>query len=117
MSDISKLLCAELARNLTAGDRPRVPAGGELLWRWFQDLHGTRQVGFSGFQPLTYAEIDAYARLHRLPLEPRHVGILRAMDRAFFAAIDKAKPPEGVKALPPISSRPMSAALFDAVMQ
>lgn len=117
MSDIQRLLCAEIARNLAAGDRPRIPAGGELLWRWFQDLHATRQQGFSGPQAITYAEIDAYARLHRLPMETCHVGILRAMDRAFFEALEKAKPPEGVKALPPISSRPMSAALFDAVMQ
>lgn len=114
MTALITLLCAEVARNFGAGDRPRIPAGGELFWRWFGDLSGTRSMGFSGYQPITYAEIDAYARLSCLALEPRHVAILRAMDRAFLDAVEKARPPAGVKTLPPISTRPMTADLFDA---
>jgi hypothetical protein len=114
MADLSKLLCAEIVRNLKAGDRPRIPAGGDLLWRWFGDLSRTRAMGFGGLRPITYAEIAAYADLHRLPIEPHHVVILTAMDRVFIEAIDDARPPEGVKVLPPISTRPMSAGLFDA---
>lgn len=111
---LSKLLSSEIIRNLKAGDRPRIPAGGELLWKWFGDLSRTRPMGFGGPCPITYAEIDAYARLHRLPIEPRHVSVLVAMDRAFLDALDESKPPEGVKTLPPISTRPVTSALFDA---
>lgn len=114
MTALVDRLCAEIARNLKAGDRPRIPAGGELLWRWFGDLSGTRSMGFSGYQPISYAEIDAYARLYRLALEAHHIVTLRAMDRAFLDALDDAKPPAGAKVLPPISTRPMTAGLFDA---
>lgn len=114
MTSLADRLCAEIARNLKAADRPRIPAGGELLWRWFGDLSGTRPMGFSGYQPVTYAEIDAYARLHDLPIEPHHVATLRAMDRAFLDALDDARPPAGAKVLPPISARPMTVGLFDA---
>ena len=55
MPDIQKRLCAEVARNLKAGDKPRIPAGGELLWHWFGDLHATRQVGYSGGTSLRVA--------------------------------------------------------------
>ena len=114
MTGLADRLCDEIARNLKVGDRPRIPAGGELLWRWFGDLSGTRPMGFSGYQPISYAEIDAYARLHRLPIEPHHIAALRAMDRAFLDALEGAQPPAGVKVLPPISGRPMTAGLFDA---
>lgn len=111
---LEKRLCAEVTRNLKASDRPRIPAGGDLLWRWFGDLSRTRSIGIGGMSPITYSEIDAYARLHRLPIEPRHVATLIAMDRAFLEAADLPRPPDGVKALPPISARPMTAGLFDA---
>ena len=115
MPDIQKRLCNEVARNLKAGDRPRIPAGGELLWHWFGDLHATRQVGYSGPMSITFMEIEAYARLNRLPIEPRHVAILRAMDRSFLEALDKTAPPPGVKAAPRVSDRVISTAMFDAI--
>ena len=113
MNDIQRLLCAEIARNLKAGDRPRIPAGGELLWCWFRDLHATRQVGYSGPMPISFGEIEAYARLNRLPMEPRHVAILRAMDRSFLEAIDETAPP-GVKEASRVSGQKLTAAIFDA---
>ncbi|MFJ1308596.1 hypothetical protein [Agrobacterium sp. P15N1-A] len=117
--NLEKLLCAELKRQLTASgaDRgPHIPAGGELLWKWFMALHKTRQAGMAGPQPITYAEIAAYSRIYSLPIEPRHVAILIAMDQAYLETVYKKQPntPEGVKVLPPVSKAPLTAGLFDA---
>lgn len=115
---LEKLLCAELKRQLEAnGVRDtRIPSGGELLWKWFMALHKTRQAGMAGPQPITYAEIMAYSHIYSLPIEPRHVAILIAMDQAYLETVYKKQPttPEGVKVLPPVSKAPLTAGLFDA---
>ncbi|WP_395774062.1 hypothetical protein [Agrobacterium pusense] len=119
MADIQKLLCAELKRQLEGKGVAMVaiPAGGELLWKWFMALHKTRQAGVNGPQPITYAEIVAYSHINSLPIEPRHVAILIAMDQAYLETVYKKQPqaPEGVKVLPPVSKAPITAGLFDAM--
>lgn len=119
MADMQNLLCAELKRQLERKGVAMVaiPAGGELLWKWFMALHKTRQAGMAGPQPITYAEIVAYSHIHRLPIEPRHVAILIAMDQAYLETVYKKQPqaPEGVKVLPPVSSAAISAGSFDAM--
>ncbi len=113
------LLCSELKRQLEAkgATRPRIPVGGDLLWRWFMDLHRSRALHAAGPNPIAYAEIVAYAALMRWPIEPRHVSILRAMDQTYLEAsmMSQAAAPEGVKTLPPISSSPVTAGLVDAM--
>ncbi|MGN7829623.1 phage tail assembly chaperone [Agrobacterium radiobacter] len=119
MSNLRDLLCAELKRQLEARSpvAPRIPAGGDLLWRWFMDLHRSRTLHAAGPNPIAYAEIVAYAALMRWPIEPRHVSVLRAMDQTYLEASMKpqAAAPEGVKTLPPISSAPVTAVLVDAM--
>lgn len=68
-----------------AGGPLRLPDGMGDLWRIFLDLHQARALSESGSQPIAFAEIDAYARLHRWPLAPRHVAIIRALDAAWLA--------------------------------
>ncbi|MCA0257143.1 MAG: hypothetical protein LCH47_11175 [Proteobacteria bacterium] len=117
MADLSKLLCAAVRRNLERGGRPVIPAGGELLWRWFNDMHSARSSGMNGPNPISFEAVAAYARLNRWAIEPRHVSILQAMDREvmeYFRRSRQSGPP-GVKALPPISDRPISAAVLDAM--
>ncbi len=116
--NLEKLLCTELKRQLEANGvvMVTIPAGGELLWKWFMALHKTRQAGMAGPQAITYAEILAYSHIYRLPIEPRHVAILIAMDQAYLEMVYKKQPeaPEGVKVLPPVSKAPLTAGLFDA---
>lgn len=111
-----KLLSAELKRNLEKGGRPTLPAGGELLWRWFEDLCSSRVWSDVGPGPITYAEIEAYARLMRLPLEPRHVVALKEMDAVFlehcFRERQRALSRQDDRAVAPIA---LSADRFDAV--
>ena len=118
MPDLTKLLCAELKRQLGAPGRcvPRIPAGGELLWAWFLDLNRTRRMGFSGPEPLSYGEIAAYAQLTRWPLEPRHIATLLAMDRVLLDHYDRQRETrEGAATVPLISERPISAGMIDAM--
>jgi hypothetical protein len=119
MADTQKLLCAELKRQLEGKGVAMVaiPAGGELLWKWFMALHKTRHAGINGPQPITYAEIVAYSHINSLTIEPRHVAILIAMDQAYLETVYKKQPqaPEGVKVLPPVSSAPINAGAFDAM--
>lgn len=119
MVNLQKLLCAELTRQMTVGadGGVRIPAGGELLWKWFMALHKTRQAGMAGPQPFTYAEINAYAHLCRQAIEPRHVEILLAMDQAYLkvAYSKQDASPAGVKVLPPISKTPITTGMFDAM--
>lgn len=119
MADIEKLLCAELKRQLEGKGVAMVaiPSGGELLWKWFMALHKTRQTGMAGPQPLTYADIVGYSHIMRQAIEPRHVAILIAMDQTYldFAYTKKAPLPEGIKALPAVSTAPINAGSFDAM--
>lgn len=99
-------------------NRPaRLPDGAGLAWRWFNDLCRTRTGNGYGPNPLSYVEIEAYARLHRWPLEPRHVDLIMAMDRVWMESA--AKPADGsadgVARLPKMSDQPLTAAAFDAV--
>lgn len=117
MSRLEKLLCAALRKNLQKGGRPAIPAGGELLWRWFLDLNAARSWGAAGPNPIPFSGIDSYARVSGWPIEPRHVSILQAMDREMLAHFRRsagmARP--GVKTLPAISSTPISAGMIDAM--
>lgn len=117
--NLQKLLCAELQRQLVGKDlsKARIPAGGGLLWKWFMDLHKTRQGGMNGPQPISYAEISAYRNTMGECIEPRHVKILITMDQTYLATTYDKQPraPAGVKVLPPISAAPVTGGVFDAM--
>ncbi|RWR29529.1 hypothetical protein D2T31_10765 [Sinirhodobacter populi] len=116
MVHLQRQLCAALRTQLRGG-KVLPPEAGLPLWDAFLDLSGSRTYHAAGPNPIQMTEIAAYCRMMRLPLEPRHVSILMAMDGAWLDhAYSGAKTPEGVKALPPVSTRPISAALLDAVL-
>lgn len=60
---------------------PMVDAGGYLV-RAFQEI-GRLSIGFS-LAPLTWAEIDAYARLTGEIKEPFEAKIIRRMSEAYL---------------------------------
>jgi len=110
-------LCAALQAALDGGT-PRPPLGDYPLWNAFAALSRRRGVGMAGANPITYAEIDAWCRLTRTPLEPHHLEIILALDAVWLdhAAKGRAVAPEGVKTLPPVSAQGLSPALFDVLM-
>ncbi|WP_102960210.1 phage tail assembly chaperone [Mangrovicella endophytica] len=111
-----------LERQLVAAvvsDRPQVPEAGRLVWQWFGALHRRRSFGMTGPQPISHAEMEAFARVERLPLQPHHAQLLRAMDDAWLDhardSLANRSAEDGVKTLPPASTHAISADLFDAV--
>lgn len=107
-----RLLADRLTESLRSGRPMRLPAGGEAAWSAFVDLSRTRGKE-AGLAEITYVEIDAYARQMRLPLEPRHVRAIVALDRAFLAHA-RAKAPGPAK-VPEELRQTLTAAAFDAV--
>jgi len=80
---LEKLLVAALRRHL-AGGKPVVPEAGVVLWNLFHEIGASRTYHAAGPHPISFAEIEAYARLHHWPLQPRHVAIIRALDDAWL---------------------------------
>lgn len=77
------LLVAALRRHL-AGGKPVVPEADVLFWNLFMEISASRTYHAAGPNPVSFAEIEAYARLHRWPLRPHHVAIIRALDDAWL---------------------------------
>jgi hypothetical protein len=63
----------------------------EPIWNTFWTLHSTRQIGQTGFQPLTYLEIEAFMRLMDIDLEPYEVQIIKRMDIVFLNTLNTTK--------------------------
>ncbi len=119
MDRLQAQLCAALTRHLRDKGRPVVPDAGRGLWGIFTQLSGARGFHQYGPNPISFAEIEAWARLTRTPLQPHHVQIIKAMDAAFlehFALTKGERTPDGVKALPRGSGQALSPALFDAAL-
>lgn len=96
MDRLAVLLATTLESHLAGRSKP-VPEAGALAWRWFADLCRTRTYHMAGPNPISYAEIEAYARLYRWPLEARHVDLILAMDRVWLehAAKDRMEREDG----------------------
>lgn len=100
--------------DLRHGESARVPEPYRLVWRWFLDLDKTRTFHAVGLNPISYAEIESYARLYRWPLEPRHIDMIMALDKVWLevSRSSGAKRGDLFKSAPPPE---MNAASFDAV--
>lgn len=108
---LEKLLVAALRASM-AGRATIVPEPGRLIWSWFVEISGTRTYHAAGPNPISHAEIEAWARLHRWPLQPHHVALLRTLDAAWLdCAFAAAKNPKAAKEKP---SGALSAGAFDA---
>jgi hypothetical protein len=115
-----------------SADAPEVPMAGRRVWSIFLELNGTRTAGM-GASPISFVEIEAYARVRREPVRPFEVTILRALDAAYLeAAREPAEPAgeplgpdmtpdlfravyKGQRPAQKVSTRPFSMALFDAL--
>ena len=116
MQRLADLLVDVMRRHLVGGN-PVVPEAGRDLWRIFVELSASRTYHGAGPNPIQYGEIEAWARLHRWPLEPHHIAIIRAMDDAWLEhAYVKMKAPAGNDKLAQRSSQPLSPQLFDVAV-
>lgn len=58
-----------------------------LVWSFFIQLSQSRTAGFSGPNPITYTEIQAWANLTQTRLNPYDVGIIKRLDSIYLKAI------------------------------
>lgn len=66
------------ARTLLAD--PPFPESLDYLWGWWLELERSRTYGMHGPDPLTYQQIDAWARLTEQRPAPHEVAALLALD-------------------------------------
>ena len=72
---------------------PELPLCVRHLWDWWQELHLAR--GSSGFGPvpLSWSDIDAWARLTGARPSPPELRAIMALDRAIVSVLIEKKPP------------------------
>ena len=56
------------------------------LWDWFMELHGHRGAGPMGAAPLTWPDLDCWARRMRRDPQPWEFDVIAHLDNEFFAA-------------------------------
>jgi len=54
------------------------------IWSAFVNLSDTRTTGFSGANPLTYTEIQAWMNLTNTQLSSRDIEAIHKLDRAYM---------------------------------
>lgn len=74
-----------LGRLAPTDEEPVFPLICVSIVRIFFELHAARPSGF-GMSPITYHDIDAYARLMHVKLSPWDVRMLRRMDEVMLKA-------------------------------
>jgi hypothetical protein len=67
-----------VARRMLIG--PARPIALEYLWSWFMELRVGAGQGFNGIAPLTWTELDAWARLTQTRPYPHEVKALFSLD-------------------------------------
>lgn len=116
MADPMARLEAQLVATLreTLNRRPAaIPDAGAWLWNAFAALSATRSHHMAGPNPIAYAEIEAWSRLTRTPLEPHHVEVLRELDETWLAHFTKET--RSGKTPARSSGQSITPAAFDAV--
>ena len=74
-------------------DAPPLPELTAYLWGYYQELH-RRRVNYGwGHVPLSFSEVEAWARLTKRKLDPWELSALLDIDAVYLASI--AKPAKG----------------------
>ncbi|NTX58150.1 hypothetical protein [Myxococcus sp. CA039A] len=66
-----------------------LPAPLAHVWEWFCQLAGARSAGAFSLAPISYQDIDAWARLTGHRPTPAEVGLLRQLDDVFRDEIQR----------------------------
>lgn len=113
----SRRIVAALLDHLQGG-RPMPPAGSAPVWSAFRHLCLTRTWHAHGPNPISYAEIDAYCRLMRQPLEPHHVETICAMDQAWLSVtLPSSVAARNERISPRTSQHALTPALLDTMFR
>ena len=91
MKKLERLMCAVLRRHMTTGARPVVPIAGVPLWQVFAAISSGRFWSDASPDALTTREILDQGQMMGLPLELRHVDVIRALDAVWREMVAKGK--------------------------
>jgi hypothetical protein len=84
---------SEIARKQL--EDPEIPPGCAHVWIWFSELNEVRggAAGTSGWipSPISFFEIESWARLTERQLSPSEIAMLRSIDRVWLAPEDEAE--------------------------
>jgi len=62
---------------------PPLPEPLAYVFTWWTELHASRGHDMHGVAPITYRDIEAWARLTQTDVTPFEVGLLLRLDRTF----------------------------------
>jgi hypothetical protein len=66
-----------------------IPYALLYLWGWFCELSNGRQYSEAGAMPLTYSEMDAWARLTGNDPTAWEITVIKKLDREYLTEINK----------------------------
>lgn len=75
---------------------PELPEPCTFLWQDFMKMHG-RRGGSMGPERLTYVEMDAYQRTHRLAFTPWQLDAIERADGEFMTIVAERRRAEAAK--------------------
>lgn len=67
---------------------PEMPESLRYIWVWWGELQNARRVGPHGLDPITYVDVQAWARLMDRRPTSYEVDALMRLDRAMLTAGD-----------------------------
>jgi hypothetical protein len=97
---------ARAARGVRSADLdvPPIPAGFGYLLDWFNELHRRRGVGPNGPSPLSWSDVDAWARRTDRDPCPWELAVIERLDDAYFGSL--AGPEERTAPKAPVVHQP-----------
>jgi hypothetical protein len=66
-------------------ENPELPEPVKHVWEWWYELHNARSAGGMGQSPITYLDIQAWAKMSRQEPTPWEVQALREMDKVYMS--------------------------------
>jgi len=54
------------------------------LWQDFLELHNARSSNGFGVNPISFLEIDAWARVNQITVNPADIKIIKALDNVYL---------------------------------
>lgn len=70
---------------------PACPPAAEYVWAWFRELDAARSSSGFGTNPLSFSELEAFARVHGIQMSGFEAEWLRALDAAALASAAEAQ--------------------------
>lgn len=64
---------------------PDVPEEGSIIWDWYWELRKAASNGFSGPNPLSFLEIEAWMRLMKIDLHSKSLQLILIMDQQYLS--------------------------------